>query len=92
MSREITIYIDTSDESMIGSSTWEQYNAQRSVQRFLDLVVKEVTAIWPNYSIWIEQSIGGRTLIEGSNVDQTMRDDIRAVITDVWDRQDWFVA
>lgn len=95
MSKTIEIKIDTTDDAMIGSGSWESADPRASVLRFLDLVRAEITRCWPGYGITIEETEYKNEVVisDGREYGAEIEDDqgaIREAISDVWNRGDWY--
>jgi hypothetical protein len=97
--KTIEIWTDTSDESMVGGAGWETFDPGASVDEFVDLVIEAVQREYPDYSIVLHQTnhrneiviTDERDEIEHRKDIEDDQDNIREIISTVWQGQDWYI-
>lgn len=89
--KEMTIEIDTTDEAMVGGAGWEGYDPRASVSEFLDQVLADALKTYPGVSITVEA--GSRNRVETDEIAHTsdLDEEVRNLISRVWDRQKWYM-
>lgn len=55
MAKHIHIKIDVSDEALVGSYGWEEYDAAASKDALIELIIERVSQHWPSYDITVER-------------------------------------
>ncbi len=90
--KELTIYVDTSDEAMVGGPGWENYDPQASVDTFLDLVLAQLQGAYPDHRVVLTPTTN-RTRVEADDFGDDGEDAalIRHLINEIWERQQWYV-
>ncbi len=99
MTKSITIWTDTSDESMVGGAGWEGYDAAASTEEFLDRVSEAVSNAYPGYRVTIQETNARNEVkfydelnfeeeYKGIEGDQEA---VRNIISEIWQNQEWYI-
>jgi hypothetical protein len=95
--KTITIWTNTSDESMVGGEGWTVYDAEASTEEFLKQFANAVAAKFPGYEVEVEGT-DYREEIEidderdeyGQHIDDD-KDLINEIKHDIWESWKWLV-
>lgn len=89
--KELTIYVDTSDEAMVGGPGWEGYDPTESKSAFMDQVMDAALKAFPDAAITIKPTTHG-TNVETDELAQApdLIEQVRHLINQVWERQEWY--
>ena len=86
MSNYIHIYLNTSEDAMMGSAGWNGYDEKDSINAFAQQVEQEVIATYPNAEVEVETHAGQRTV----NTDiADAEDTVFAIVQDVYGAFNW---
>lgn len=86
MSNYIHVYLNTSEDTMMGSEGWNGYDEKDSVNAFAQQVEQEVIAAYPDAEVEVETHAVQRTV----NTDiENAEDTVFAIVQDVYGSFEW---
>mgnify|MGYP000890636607 FL=1 len=86
MSNYIHVYLNTSEDAMMGSAGWNGYDEKDSVAAFAKQVEQEIIATYPDADVEVETRAMQRTI----NTDiENAEDTVFAIVQDVYGSFEW---
>lgn len=98
MSKQITIYVDTSDDAM-GLAYNPKMDVAESIEKFTDAIIEAVEAKYPEYSVrlhtteWRNEAVfdDGRDEVDDALELENDSDDVMSIVSDVYIETDkWY--
>jgi hypothetical protein len=94
----ITVFVNTSEEAMVGGEGWGSYDPESSVSKFLARLESHLSRIYPDCEVTVESGLKFDVEMDDDNegtADQTLSeydvDRIRHELDIMWEAGEWLV-